>query len=689
MVVGKAVAAVPDNATVVFTPSGLRGEFPVGTPVLQAAQILGVDLESSCGGRGVCGRCQVVHTVGKFPKHGINSRAEHLSPAPIGEIKTEVALEPGRRLGCSSRILGDMVIDIPSDSQVHKQHIAKAATDCVIEHDPAVKLYSVQVPSVDINKSESDFCRLQQVLLREFTLRNLTCDLPVLQQLQPALQNGDREVTVATYHFSKSHVEIIALWPGIKESVFGLAVDLGSTTIAAHLCDLASGDVVATAALMNPQIRFGEDLMSRVSYIMMNAGGEREMTRVVREAFCELAQEAAATAGVALDDILDLTIVCNPIMHHLLLGIDPTPLGTAPFTLTSDRSISLKASELDLNINSQARAFILPCIAGHIGADTAGVILAERPDQQSEITLLVDVGTNAEIVLGNSRRLLVASSPTGPAFEGAQISCGQRAAPGAVERVRIDRETLEPKFKVIGCDLWSDDPAFPQQVAKVGISGICGSAIIELIAELFLAGVIGSDGIIDPAMAEKSARVVPDGRTFSYVLHQGAKVLSITQNDVRAIQLAKAALYAGIRLLMDHMGVETVERIGLAGAFGSHIDVKYAMALGLIPDCDLQRVSSVGNAAGTGARIALLNRRKRTDIEILLRRVEKIETAVEAKFQDHFVEAMALPHLNDSFPELGKVLPLPEKSASQSTATEGSPRRRRRTRARNRVTSAK
>jgi len=680
---------VPDSATVIFTPSGLRGEFPVGTPVLQAAQILGVDLESSCGGRGVCGRCQIVHTVGEFPKHRISSRADHLSPAPIGKINTEVPLEPGRRLGCSSRILGDMVIDIPSESQVHKQHITKAVTACTIEHDPAVKLYTVRVPLPDINKPESDFCRLQQILQQKFALQNLTSDLPVLQQLQPALQNCDRQVTVAVYHLAENRAEIIAIWPGIKARIFGLAVDLGSTTIAAHLCDLSSGDVVATSVLMNPQIRFGEDLMSRVSYIMMNAGGEREMTRVVREAFCELAQEASATAGVALADILDLTIACNPIMHHLLLGIDPTPLGSAPFTLTSDRSISLKASELDLNLNTQARAFILPCIAGHIGADTAGVILAERPDQQSEITLLVDVGTNAEIILGNSRRLLVASSPTGPAFEGAQISCGQRAAPGAVERVRIDHETLEPRFKVIGCDLWSDDPAFPKQVVEVGISGICGSGIIELIAELFLAGVIGSDGIINPGMAKKSARVVPDGRTFSYVLHEGPKVLRITQNDVRAIQLAKAALYAGIRLLMDRMGVESVERIGLAGAFGSHIDVKYAMALGLIPDCDLQRVSSVGNAAGTGARIALLNRRKRTEIEIVLRRVEKVETAVEAKFQDHFVEAMALPHLNDSFPKLDRVLPLPEKSASQSTLADGSPRRRRRTRGCKKAISAK
>jgi len=673
--------ASPDKATVVFTPSGLRGEFPVGTSVLQAAQQLGVDLESTCGGVGVCGRCQVKLSTGDFPKHRINSRAEHLSPPTELEVKNETnVLENGRRLGCSSKILGDMVVDIPSDSQVHQQHIVKEAGECDIEHDPAVKLYQAQVPPPNMHEPASDLRRLQKLLQQQFQIASLGCDLAVIQQLQPALHSGERQVTVAVYHSPGDQANIIAIWPGVKERVFGLAVDLGSTTVAAHLCDLASGEVMASSSVMNPQIRFGEDLMSRVSYVMMNDGGDREMTVVVREALSELAQDAATKAGIGTDDILEMTIVCNPIMHHLLLGIDPTPLGSAPFALATDQSVTLKASELELKLNPQARAFVLPCIAGHIGADTAGVILAERPDLTDQVTLLVDVGTNAEIVLGNRHRLLAASSPTGPAFEGAQISCGQRAATGAVERVRIDRETLEPRFKVIGCDLWSDDPEFARETANISISGVCGSGIIEVIAELFLAGVINADGVINSAMAQKSPRVVADGRTFVYVLHEGDKTLRITQNDVRAIQLAKAALYAGIRLLMDHLGVSSVERIGLAGAFGSHIDVKYAMVLGLIPDCDLALVGPVGNAAGTGARVALLNRHKREEIVQILRMVEKIETAIEPKFQDHFVAAMALPHLTDEFVELGKVILLPEKS--EAAVAEGGSRPKRRGRGR-------
>ncbi len=347
---------------------------------------------------------------------------------------------------------------------------------------------------------------------------------------------------------------------------------------------------MAAVGSMNPQIRFGEDLMSRVSYIMMNPGGEAALVEAVRGAVNDLAGEAAKAAGIERSDILEATFVGNPVMHHLLLGINPIELGGAPFALATDRPTTLKATELGLTLHPGARAFILPCIAGHVGADAAGVVLAERPDLSDKLTLLVDVGTNAEIVLGNRHRMLACSSPTGPAFEGAQISCGQRASPGAIERVRIDPASLEPRFKVIGCDLWSDDPGFAHATRRSGVTGICGSGIIEALAEMFLAGILRQDGSINGELAPRTPRVQPDGATFSYLLHEGTTALRIMQNDVRAIQLAKAcAPRAGARLLMNHMGVETVDRIRLAGAFGSHIDVKYATVLGMLPDCDLSR----------------------------------------------------------------------------------------------------
>ena len=649
------------DALVVFTPSGRRGRFPIGTPVLQAARSLGVDIDSVCGGRGMCGRCQVVLAEGEFAKHGVTSLPVNLSP--FGRVEQHYSdlqpLAPGRRLSCSAHVQGDVVIDVPPDSQVHRQVVRKAAEAHDIELDPVVRLHYVEVQPPDMHDPSGDLRRLEDALEFEWRLTGLACDVRVLQQLQPALRQGQWKVTVAVHGGS----QIIAVWPGFRERVYGMAVDVGSTTIAAHLCDLASGEVVAAAGAMNPQIRFGEDLMSRVSYLMMNPGGEKEMTGVVRAAINDLAADIARQMGIAPTDILEATFVGNPIMHHLLLGISPVELGGAPFALSTDTSLTLWATEIDLAIHRNARIYVLPCIAGHVGADAAGVVLAERPDLSEEMTLLVDVGTNAEIILGNHKRLLACSSPTGPAFEGAQISCGQRAAPGAIERVRVDRTTLEPRVKVIGCDLWSDEPGFDEATAATGVTGICGSGIIEVIAELYLAGVIRRDGVIDGGLADRNARIHADGRTSSYTLYDGTGArarLRITQNDVRAIQLAKAALYAGVRLLMEHLGIDHVDRIRLAGAFGSHIDVKYAMVLGMIPDCALDCVSSAGNAAGTGARIALLNQHARGEVEQLVRRIEKIETAVERRFQEFFVEAMAIPHLTAPFLRLRAAVTLPE-----------------------------
>ena len=655
---------------VVFTPSGKRGSFPVGTPVLQAARALGVDIDSVCGGRGLCGRCQVLVSEGEFAKHGVSSSNESLSAfsEPEARYARRQALAPGRRLSCSARVLTDVVIDVPATSQVHRQVVRKEADVRAIELHPVVRLHYVQVREPDMHDPSGDLRRLYEALEREWDLKDLATDLNVLQKLQTALRAGNWEVTVAV-HAGK---QIIEIWPGLHETIYGLAVDIGSTTIAAHLCDLTSGEVVASAGLMNPQIRFGEDLMSRVSYSMMNPGGHVQMTAAVREALCELAAEVATAAGVGIEDILEAALVGNPIMHHLLLGIDPVELGGAPFALATDHSLTLRAAAIDLKLNRNARIYVLPCIAGHVGADAAGMVLSERPDLGKELTLLVDVGTNAEIVLGNSERIVACSSPTGPAFEGAQISCGQRAAPGAIERVRIDRETLEPRFKVIGSDLWSDDPAFAAATAATGVTGVCGSGIIEIIAEMYLAGIINQDGVVDGRLAARSPRVVENGRTIAYVLHQGAVELKITQNDVRAIQLAKAALYAGIALLMERLGVESVDRIRLAGAFGSHIDVKYATILGMIPDCDLAQVRSAGNAAGTGARIALLDATSRKEIERLVRHIEKIETAIEPRFQQLFVEAMAIPHKVAPYTNLRKVVDLPAlKESTMQTETRG------------------
>ncbi len=697
------MADIQEKVKIVFTPSGKRGSFDGGTKVLDAARQLGVDIDSVCGGRAICGRCQINVLVGDFAKHNIHSGFDSVTDITEAEKKyaQRRGLDEDRRLSCQSILKSDAVIDVPASSQVHQQVVRKENESHDIDINPIIKPYyvnvakqkekslkkqsnfslheiktfKISVEEPDMHKGTGDLSRLKAALCEEWGLDNLTCSLEVLQSLQTVLREGEWKVTVAV----RNNEEIIAVFPGFKDKMFGIAVDVGSTTIAAHLCDLSTGEVSGSAGLMNPQIRFGEDLMSRVSYIMMNEGGEKDLTRVVREAINEIITTIITENNIDAEDILEMTLVGNPIMHHLVLGIDPTELGAAPFALATDLSADIRAKELNLNINSGAYVYVLPCVAGHVGADAAAVLLAEEPFNKDEISLIVDVGTNAEIILGNNQRLLAASSPTGPAFEGAQISSGQRAAPGAIERARIDPETLEPRFKVIGCDLWSDDEDFEVNIPVGGITGICGSGIIEIVAEMFLNKIINQDGKISKELSNTSSRIIEDGRTYSYVLHDGEQVIKITQNDIRAIQLAKAALYAGVKLLMHKLSIEKVDRIRLAGAFGSHIDVKYAMALGLIPDCLVDEVSSAGNAAGTGARVTLLDKDSRNKLEREVRKIEKIETAVEPSFQEEFVSAMAIPHKSDDFSNLAKVFILP-KPEQQGAVEQKRKRRRKRVR---------
>lgn len=675
---------------VVFTPSGKRGRFPAGTPVLTAARQLGVDLDSVCGGRGICSKCQITPSYGEFPKHGVSVADGALSEWNAVEQRYDDkrGLKPGRRLGCQAQIASDVVIDVPPESQVHKQVIRKAASARAITMAPATRLYFVEVTEPDMHEPTGDLERLAQALKAQWEIESVTADLSLMGKLQPALRKGKWQVTVALHKGQRDSAHrIIDIWPGLHESgLYGLAIDLGSTTIAAHLTDLETGEVKASSGLMNPQIRFGEDLMSRVSYAMMNPGGDKEMTGAVRSALNDLTSAIADEAGIDAALIVETVFVCNPVMHHLLLGLDPVELGQAPFALATSDAVELPASELELStMNSRARVYVLPCIAGHVGADAAAVALSEEPGKSEDLVLVVDVGTNAEILLGNTTRVLACSSPTGPAFEGAQISSGQRAAPGAIERVEIDPATKEPRFRVIGSDLWSDEPGFDKATEVTGITGICGSGIIEAVAEMRMAGLLDDSGLIGSAAQTGTARSVPEGRTHAYLLHDGSAdggpVITVTQGDIRAIQLAKSALYAGARLLMDEMGVDRVDRVVLAGAFGAHISTKHAMVLGMIPDCPLDKVTSAGNAAGTGARIALCNADARAEIERVVREITKVETAIEPKFQDHFVAANAIPHKTDPFPELAKVMTLPQVAFNTGGDGEHGGGRRRRRRA--------
>jgi uncharacterized 2Fe-2S/4Fe-4S cluster protein (DUF4445 family) len=636
-----------------------------GTSLLAAARQLGVDLDSICGGRQTCGKCKVIVEAGAFAKHAISSAPGHLSPAEAGErdyvARHAAAFPPGARLGCAACVQGDVVITVPPESQAHRQIIRKAATERPVALDPALRQALVSVERHRLGERRGDWERLQAALHAEWGLDGLRIDLHALRRLGPAIEQGKGQVTAVIW----GEAEVIDVRPGYAPGLYGLAVDVGSTTLAGHLCDLGTGAILATEALMNPQVTFGEDLMSRVSYAMLHDDGLKKLHEAISGALNKLAGLAAHAAGLKARDIHEIVIAGNTVMHHIILGLDPTPLGGAPFTLATHAPLDVKARDLGLKLHPAANAHFLALQAGHVGSDNVGVLIAEAPDQQDELTLVIDVGTNAEVLLGNRDGVLSCSSPTGPAFEGAQIAHGQRAAPGAIERVRISRETGEPRFRVIGRELWSDELA----PGEIGATGICGSGIIEAVAELFSAGILRADGRFDPAAA--TPRLRRDGPKAEYVLATAEQTatgreITVTQDDVRNIQLAKAALYAGCKLLMRRRGVERVDRIVLAGAFGSYIDPLRAMVLGLFPDCDPAQVAAVGNAAGDGARIALLSRARRAESALAARRVDYVETAVDEHFQEEFVGAMHLPHMRDPFPHLEALGLLPERRPAEA-----------------------
>ncbi len=665
---------------VIFMPSGRRGRVAPGQSLLDAARQMGVEIESICGGRLTCGKCKIRLEEGEFQKHGLSSTSANLSPPTEAEQDLlERMNSTDCRLSCSAYIYGDMLVTVPEESRAQKQIIRKSATERTIEIAPAIRQVYVEVDQPKLGEHRGDWGRLQAALAEQWQLENVTIDIKALQKLQPALRKGKWAVTATLWQDR----EVIGVRPGYEEGAYGLAVDIGSTTVAGHLCDLRTGEILATESLMNPQVTYGEDLMSRISYAMMHSDGLEKMHEAIIKALQQLASRAAKQAGIRTREIYEAVMVGNTTMVHILLGIDPVELGGAPFALANRDSMDIKARDLGLRLHSGAYIHVLPSEAGHVGADNVGVLLAEEPYHQNENVLIVDVGTNAELALGNKDWMYSASSPTGPAFEGAQIAYGIRATPGAIERVRIDPVTKEARFRVIGEERWSDEWPFgpdvpPESQPNHLAVGICGSGIIEAIAEMYLAGIILPDGRFNPDVAD--SRVQGDGKKASYLLATEQQTATnepilVTQDDVRNIQLAKAALYAGAKLLMSRANVGAVDRIILAGAFGSYIDPKHAMILGLIPDCDLEKVYAVGNAAGDGARIALLNCNKRQEAQEVAHWVKYVETAVDPDFQTQFVSAIHIPNKEDPFPHLADMLP---KEPEVAAVTPRGRRRRRR-----------
>ena len=653
--------------TVILQPSGRRGQVDEGTSVRAAARDLGVEIESICAENATCGKCMVLVEEGRFEKYNIESKREHLSPMGTDEraylerrpkLLKDKGWEIGQvRLSCQCKVLGDVLINVPEESRGNKQIVRKSARERAIEIKPSIRKYYVSMMAPNLERPIADWERLAKGLEVSMGLVrrgeenlprwfDLTIEYQCLRTLSSTLRQANWNVTVSVWQDK----EVIEVQPGYVEDSYGAAVDIGSTTVALYLCNLRTGEILAAESEMNPQIVYGEDVMSRIQYTIEHKDGLEKLHKAVIATLNKLLKQAAKSANIRTDEILEMVLVGNSTMHHLLLNLYPKDLGLAPFVPAIHSSVDVKARELGLQINPSGNIHVLPTIASFVGADTSAMILAEEPHKQDENWLLIDVGTNAELVLGNRKRLVCTSTPTGPALEGAHVEYGMRAAPGAIERVQIDEKTLEPRYKIIGEENWNTGKA----------KGICGSAIIDAVAELFRAGIVDSRGRFKRDLESKRIRETESG--WEYVIAWADETtigrdIPMTQQDVRQIQLAKAALFVAARTLLKRSGLQTPDKIILAGGFGSYIDKEKAMLIGLIPDCALDRVYAVGNAAGDGARIALLNIEKRNEIDSITRGVERFELPTDPEFQNQFMLATSFPHMSEPFEHVAHLIP--------------------------------
>ena len=675
-----------DKAKLIFQPSGRRGEVDKGMTIIEASRLLGADIEALCGEKRKCGKCKVRIEEGFFEKFGIQSSMAHTNPWLEEEAKyiNEQEKNSGYRLGCVVKVEGDLLIFVPEESRAGKQVVSKKARDIFIEHDPAVKNYYVEVDPPTFEEPTADFERICRELEKQYSVSNLKIDFFTLRQLPTAVRDGDWKVTVSVWNDQ----EIIRVRPGKAEASYGIAIDIGTTTVAGYFCNLNTMEVVDTVTLMNPQCKYGEDVMARITFHMTTTDGLKRMSddiieglnwiigeaikntyppkKKVKKAegeegpdeWVEVPEEGKTYLRLTREDVEDVTIGGNTAMHHILLQLNPEFVGMAPFPPVIHHSLDVKARDIGLNINVGSYVFILPNEAGFVGADNVGVLICEEPYKSEEIQLIIDIGTNGELVLGNKRKLISSSCATGPALEGAQLQFGMRAAPGAMERIKIDPETHEVDYKVIGRDAWRKYSEPKEMKAK----GICGSGILDVLAELYTAGIIIKSGVFNKEQKSNRFRRNAENNQPEFVLAWAeetsiGKDIVITQRDIRQIQLAKGALHAGCKLMMRRMHIDICDKIKIAGAFGTHVDRVKALVMGLFPDCEIERILSVGNAAGDGCRAALLNRVKREEANWVARNVEYIELTVETDFQKQFMECMQIPHMKDPFPHLEGIVP--------------------------------
>ncbi|TYQ12754.1 UNVERIFIED_CONTAM: uncharacterized 2Fe-2S/4Fe-4S cluster protein (DUF4445 family) [Acetivibrio alkalicellulosi] len=626
---------------IVFQPMGIVTSIEENETILHTAQRVGIGITAYCGGQKVCGKCKVKIIEGVYDSYGINSSIKNVYPIEDIEMKTfsNYEISHNYRLACIAKVRGNVVVEIPKESRLSEEVILKEGKERDILLKPAVKTYKLELEKALLKNNMDDLTRIKEALTTNYSEINkdLEIDFQLLKQLSQVLRESNWKINVTILYNKR----IINVESEDCKRKYGVAIDVGTTTIAAYLCDLKTGKMTQSATMMNPQICFGDDVLTRISYCVNVKNGVEELQKMLIDGLNELLNQLVEKENISLNQICEVVMVCNTVMGHIALGINPQYLGLAPFISTVSEPIDVTARDIGINILPSGNIHFLPSEAGFIGADNVGVLISEEPYLQEKVKLIIDIGTNSEICLGNNEKLYTTSCATGPALEGAQIKCGMRAANGAIEAVEINPVTLEPSLKIIG------EKKLQSPV------GICGSGIIDVVSQMASTGIIESDGKFSKLIKSKRIRYGDDGKK-EYVLYfkkdDNERDIVVTQKDVRAVQLAKGALYAGAKILMKQWGISNIDEIILAGAFGSYIDKRNALKLGMFPDCSLDNVKVVGNAAGTGARLALLNTDKRSETKNIAKKIEFVEIATKIDYQKMFAKSMAIPHESDSFP---------------------------------------
>jgi len=615
---------------VLFTPSFKEVMAGEGSSVLEAARQAGVYIHSDCNGKGQCGKCRI-----------------HLKEGDAGlfngrESKFIKGLDrrQGYRLACKTRILGEMTVQVPEEHILLTKEAKKVFSKRSKRIDPAVKSYYLNLS--EGKKTRGDyFEKITQSLAVSYGLKDLQFAPAVRNSLKRKSKKNRQKITILVWMDKK----IISVRTGRDETCLGLAVDIGTTTIALYLCNLQNGEIIAVGSITNPQVLYGADIMSRIAYCVDHPGvGLKKLQKELVDSLNTLIDRMTNENGFSPNQIMDVTVVGNTVMHHIFLGLAPDRLGLWPFTPALKGGVDKKAAALGIHIHPSAYVHVLPVEAGFVGADNVGVLLSEEPYNRHELSLIIDLGTNGEIVLGNREILLSCSCATGPAFEGAHISNGMRATPGAIEKIRFDPNGFKVDYKVVGRKGWASkhSPGYLQP------AGICGSGIIDSLAQLFNLGLIKENGAFSKEWNHPRLRRGTSGvMEFVLVWKQETatgKDIALSQKDIRQVQLAKAAVLAGCRILLNHLGASSVNRMRIAGAFGQHINKEHALTIGLFPWCDPKNIRLVGNAAGHGAYLTLLDKEKRKEAETVAGRVVHIELALENEFQSQFMKALSLSY---------------------------------------------